>query len=482
MYELLLVVVASAVGVGVGLASARPKARARPDLARAAKACALAAALFVASAAGAGPSPFARSSIVAAGWTAGACLFGALVAELGTFAAGPRDEHADARRAAARTILVQACVVLGLGIALLASCAVTGALRHPETLAAGAPRLVVGFAAGAALSDAAAAEVAIEAVLAMVPLAALFERNASILREGPVATSAIGLFALPLAVRALGFVGLGAAATALPKSARDRTGRGAWVFVTLAALATFGASFALAGLYWPAALFCGVAGVGAALVAWRAAERGSTAWLPLAAVGAAVIASVTIAARTGLGHGIGLALPLVVVGARLLVFSLETLLPAPRAALRVFGSTLLAPLGLLATADAATSSSCARWATLEMLPNADPAAILARCESARLAVDRVDLLSPAALAGAAVGAVLVFDTPEHESPITRGARGVVAVAVCVAMRLAFDSGGAAAAALVGAALLTAALAQKAAKTRVAVAVSAALVALTPLFA
>lgn len=482
MYELLLVVVASAAGLGLGLAVARPTSRPRPDLARVANVCALAAALLLATALGAGPTPFARSSLIEGGWTAGACLIGAVVAELGAFAAGPRDEHADARRAAARTILVQACVVMGLGLTLLASCALTGALRHPETLAPGAPRLVVGFAAGAALSDAVAAEVAIEAVLAMIPLAALFEHNAAILREGPVATSAIGLFALPLAVRALGLLALGAAATALPTGARDHTGRGAWVFVTLAALATFGASYALAGVFWPTLLFCGVAGLGAALAAWRASAHRSTAWLPLAAVGAAVVASVAVAARTGLAHSVNLALPLVVVGARLLVFSVETLDHTPRAALHVVGAALLAPLGLLATADAATATSCARWAARDLLPNADPAALLARCESARLAVDHVDLLSPATLVGAAVGAVLVLDAPENESPITRGARGLVAVVACVAMRLAFDSGGTAAAALVGAVLLTAALARTAARTRVAFAVSAALVALTPLFA
>jgi hypothetical protein len=149
---------------------------------------------------------------------------------------------------------------------------------------------------------------------------------------------------------------------------------------------------------------------------------------------------------------------------------------------RMVTTLALAPIGLLAIADASTDAACARWALAERLPTSDAAVLLSKCTAARVAVPHVDLLHPSTLLGAATGAVLLWDTDEDEGLIMPVVRIGAAIAVTVGLRLAFGSGGAAAAALVAAALVTAAVTGGQTRARVAYALAAVTLGLTTAYA
>src|SRR5581483_3560095 len=138
-------------------------------------------------------------------------------------------------------VVEQGVVLAGLAAALLVGAAASGALKDPQALGPSVPLLVVGFAAGAQATPASRGQrVAVESVLVMIPLAMLFQRNAAVLRDGPVATSALGLFVLPIAVRSLGLVALGASIVTARRQRNEEAGaaaaRASWVFASLMAL------------------------------------------------------------------------------------------------------------------------------------------------------------------------------------------------------------------------------------------------------
>jgi hypothetical protein len=485
MFELLLALVTSAASTiaAMVLARDRPRARQTFDLFAALRAIALAAVLFAAGATVSWPH------VIAGAWLGGSALAGSVFATLAAFLApSPPADHAidDVAGRALGLVIEQGVVLVGVSAALFVGCALTGALRDPQTLAPAAPLLVVGFAAGAqAAPPSRGRRVAVEIVLVMVPLAALFQRNAAVLRAGPVATSALGLFVLPVAVRALGLVALGASSVAARRQRNEEAGaasaRASWVFASLMALAVLGASFTMAGVFWPSALFCGVAGVAASLVVWRASRSGATAITALAAASGAFLASVAVGERTGLVRSVAFSIPLVCMGLSASGDAFEAL-DVPNAWSRLVTTLALAPLALLAIADETTRAACTRWAIAERLPQTDPATLLSKCTAARVAVDRVDLLHPAVMLGVATGAVLVWDTGEEDGAIVPAIRIAAALAALVGLRLAFGTGGPAAAALVSSALVTAAIARGEMRGRVAYALAAVALGLAAVYA
>lgn len=486
MFELLLALVTSAASTiaAIVLARGRPRAPSAFEPASAIRIAVLGVVLF-----GAGTvATWPHASIAHGAWLGGSALAGALFAAIASvLVPAPPAEHAtdDVAGRVVALVIEQGLMLLGIALALFVSCAVTGVLKDPQALAPAAPLLVVGFAVGAQALPSRGSRVAVESVLVMIPLAVLFQRNAAVLRGGPIATSALGLFVLPLAARSLGLVALGASTVAARRQRNEdpdsASARASWVFASLMALAVLGASFALAGVFWPSALFCGVAGVAASLIVWRAGRSGSTPIAPLAATCGAVLASVAVAERTGLVHAVAFSIPLVCMGLSASGDAFEAL-DRPSPWLRGVTTLALAPVGALAIADASNEAACMRWAIAERLPTTDAAALLAKCTAARVAVERVDLLHPATLLGVATGAVLAWDCREDEGPITSGVRIAASIAVVVGLRLAFGSGGPAAAAFVFATLVTAAVRGEMTRTRYAYALASVALGVVALFA
>jgi hypothetical protein len=418
-------------------------------------------------------------SVARGAWLGGSAFFGAA---LGAIAAAvvSRGEGDPLARASA-VIAEDGIALLGITTAVFAAAAISGAFRDAQVLAPAAPGLVVGVAVGAQVGRSErVARITSECVLMMIPLAMLFQRNALLLRAGPVATSAMGLFVVPIAMRALGLVALGASAVAA-RGPRDAGPRLVYVFASLMTLAVLGAAFVMAGLFWPSALFCGVAGVAAALLCWRAGRRGGTPIGAFAGVAGAVVASVVVAERTGLSHSVPLALCLVATTIASSAGAFEALDPdGDRDYTRTVSTLVLAPVALLAVADASTDAACSRWAAMELLPASDAAVLLAKCEAAKLAAQHVDLLHPSVALGAAAGAVMVRETREDESLIMSPVRIAVAIAIAVGLRLAFGTAGPAMAALVAGALVAAW--SNGARRRAAQALAALSLALAPLYA
>lgn len=487
MFELLLALVTSAATTIAALVLARGRERVRSsfDPTSGIRIVVLGVVLFGAGAAASWP----HASPAQGAWLGGSALVGAAFASLASILvpAPPADHATDDVVGRVLTLVIeQGMMLFGISAALFACCSVMGVLKDPQVLAPAAPLLVVGFAVGAqGAKPARSARIAVESVLVMIPLAVLFQRNAAVLRTGPIATSALGLFVLPIAVRALGLVAVGASTVAARRQRNEdpdaASARASWVFASLMALAVLGAAFALAGVFWPSALFCGVAGVATSLVVWRGARSNATAIAPLAASCGAVLASVAVAERTGLVHAVAFSIPLVCMGLAASGDALEAL-DRPNPWSRAVTTLALAPASLLALADSASEAACTRWAIAERLPQSDAAVLLSKCTAARVAVDRVDLLHPATLLGAATGAVLAWDVVEDEGPVMSGVRIAAAIAVLVGLRLAFGSGGPAAAALVATALVTAAVSGGISRTRLAYALSAVSLGVIALFA
>lgn len=469
MHELLLAALTCAASAAAGVVLARGKPRALTggvSVEDALRALSVTIALALAGVIASAPhvSPARALSL------ASSALLGALCG-LGAPRAAPQGK--DVTTAASAIIIEQGIALLGLIAALFVGALASGALRDPQVLAPALPALAIGFAAGAQVGRSErVARVAAETAIAMIPLAMLFERNALLLRAGPIATSAIGLFALPIGVRALGLVALGASTTA-----RARAG---YVFASLMAIAVLGAAFVMAGVFWPSALFCGVAGVAAALFVWRAGSLGGTAIAAFAAIAGSLLASVVVAERTGLAHPSLLAVTLVVVALSACAEALEALEPDDRGFTRRAATLALAPLAAIAVSSVGTSAACARWASSEMLPSADAAVVLAKCESAKIAAQHVDLLHPSVALGAGAGALLAWETREDDSVITGPLRVAVVLAIGVGLRLGFGTGAPAMAALCAAALVVAMTSSV--RQRTAHALTALAIALAPLYA
>jgi hypothetical protein len=219
--------------------------------------------------------------------------------------------------------------------------------------------------------------------------------------------------------------------------------------------------------------------VAASLVVWRAWSSGGTRISAFAGVAGAILASVAVADRTGLSHSVALAIGLVVVGISSSATALDAIENENASWTRHVATFAIAPLAVLAVADASTDAACARWAAAERLPTTDAAVLLSRCETAKLAVAHVDLLHPAVILAGAAGALLSYETHDDETLLTSPVRIAVAIAIAIGLRLAFGTGGAAMAALVAGALL---VAQNDTRRRAAHALAALALSLAPLFA